>query len=94
MPELLYVHQTIAILVAKYPNIPSIGTAIPSKLVRTSGNKQYPKTDALRGYVRVDDRWETPDDGGEGPGWLEGSAGGDMRDRIICKETEPTSARP
>lgn len=44
--------------------------------------------------MRVEERWETPDDDGEGPGPLEGSAGGDMRESMMCKDTEPTSARP
>ena len=47
-----YAHHMMAKLVRMYPNSPSRGMAIPSIATSTSGNKQYPRTDAERGYVR------------------------------------------
>ena len=44
IPLLLYVHQLTAANVKLYPTTVSIGTTIPTKLVNTSGNKQYPST--------------------------------------------------
>jgi hypothetical protein len=94
MPELLYVHHTIAKLVNTYPSMPSIGNTTPTKLVNTKGNRQYPKTDALLVKVNVEERCDEPW-AGEGDGSEDESLkGGDIRESIMCKEMLPRSARP
>lgn len=35
-----------------YPPAESMGITTPTRLMTTRGSKQYPSTDALRGYVR------------------------------------------
>ncbi len=50
----------MAALVNKYPTNVSIGNAMPTKLVNTSGNKQYPSTLALLGNVSVELRCALP----------------------------------
>jgi hypothetical protein len=87
------VHHTIAKLVNTYPSIPSIGSMTPTKLVNTRGNRQYPKTDALRVNVNVEERCEELWVGGDGSDDVSPN-GGDIRDRIVCKEMLPRSARP
>jgi hypothetical protein len=94
MPELLYVHQTIAKLVSTYPSMPSIGNTTPTKLVNTKGKRQYPRTDALLVKVNVEERCDEPR-AGEGDGSDDGSPnGGDIKESIMCKEMLPTSTRP
>jgi hypothetical protein len=80
----------IAKLVNTYPSIPSMGDTTPTKLVRTSGNKQYPSTDADRVKVRVLERCEDWAWRGED----EVSRGGDMSERMRCKDVEPRRASP
>ncbi len=46
-------HHTIANELITYPTAVSIGSSTPTKLVPTSGSKQYPSTLALRGNVSV-----------------------------------------
>lgn len=57
IPLALYVHHKIAALVMTIPNGPSIGRTTPNRLVATSGNRQYPSTDAERGNVSVAEKW-------------------------------------
>lgn len=57
IPEELYVHHPTAAVVKRYPNRVSIGIMMPTRLVRTSGKKQYPRTLAERGKVRVAEKW-------------------------------------
>lgn len=58
---------------------------MPIRLVSTSGNKQYPNTDAERGNVSVDERCE---EAGEWWSWMaeegsvEADSGGDIRERM------------
>lgn len=48
----------MARLVIRYPKRPSRGIAIPRIATSTSGSRQYPKTDADRGYVRDEPKCE------------------------------------
>lgn len=98
IPDALYVHHAIAILVNAYPNIPSIGTTIPIKLVSTKGNKQYPSTLALRRNVSVLERCADPAEPGTLWSWCAFTSaadrGGDISERIKCKDVLPSSASP
>lgn len=58
---LLVVHQTIAAVVARYPNKLSMGTKTPTSEVSTSGSKQYPSTEAERLKVNVELKCVDPD---------------------------------
>jgi hypothetical protein len=89
----------MAKLVNIYPKGPSIGSAMPTALVRTSGRRQYPRTLALRGNVSVLERWAEPGfEVGGCEGWWgeesEGEIGGDIRERIRWRMVEPKRARP
>lgn len=53
IPLAEYVHQRIARLVKIRPKKVFIGATTPTRLVATSGSRQYPKTLALRGNVSV-----------------------------------------
>jgi len=90
-----YEHHMIDRLVRRYPNKPSRGTTIPMIATRTSGSRQYPSTDAERGNVNEDEKWELP----RCPwSWLAaaspGESGGDMRAMIVWRSIVPRTARP
>jgi hypothetical protein len=53
-----YAHQVIARLVRRYPKRPSSGIAIPNMATRTRGRRQYPSTEADRGYVKEERKCE------------------------------------
>jgi hypothetical protein len=73
----------------------------PIRLVRTKGSRQYPRTLALRGKVRVLERWEEPGFDAElWPGWSwcglasVAERGGDIRERMTWREEVPRRATP
>ena len=77
-----------------------MGMRMPTNDVRTNGKRQYPNTEADRGYVSVLDRceelavpwwWSWWDEDDEASC---GDSGGDMRERMICKEVLPRRATP
>lgn len=53
IPLAEYVHHMIAKLVKTRPKNVFIGATTPTRLVATSGSRQYPSTLALRGKVKV-----------------------------------------
>ena len=80
---------------------------MPTSEVSTRGSRQYPSTEAERGKVKlldddgcdlsfgscVDDDDDDPASAGSDE-WWSGSSGGDMSDRITCREVLPNMARP
>lgn len=58
--ELEYVHHEIARLTRQYPINVSSGRATPSKLAKTRGRRQYPRTELDRPRVRVEEKCEEP----------------------------------
>lgn len=105
IPLLLYVHHTIAAQLTTYPPALSIGATIPTRLVKTRGRRQYPRTEALRGKVRELAREEEEEEDDD-DWWLrwwwwwwrgeeeEESGGGDIRLKIVWRDREPMRARP
>jgi len=72
---------------------------MPTREVKTRGNKQYPSTEADRESVRVlekcDDPIDEPGGGCECEAALEeGSSGGDIRDIMAWRDVLPRRARP
>ena len=68
---------------------------MPKMATRTSGSRQYPSTEADRGYVNEDEKCEIP----RWPwSWFAATSaavsGGDMSERIVCKRMVPNTARP
>lgn len=58
--ELEYVHQAIAKLTRQYPRKVSSGSATPSRLAKTRGRRQYPRTELERPSVSVEEKCEEP----------------------------------
>jgi hypothetical protein len=52
MPLALQVHHIMAAVLSVIPTGLSIGMKMPTRLVATSGSRQYPSTDAERANVR------------------------------------------
>ena len=83
-----------------------MGSTTPTKLVSTSGKRQYPRTLALFRNVSVElmpGSLPPPDMPMEGSGCscsmvgevrAESRRGFDMRENMVWREREPTAARP
>ena len=68
---------------------------MPRIATRTSGNRQYPSTEAERGYVREEEKCELPRWSWS---WFTCSSaaerGGDIKERIVWRSIVPRTARP
>ena len=78
-----------------YPNAESSGTAMPHKLKKTSGSRQYPRIEADRASVRADAKCLLPD------GWSgaddccsSGGTGGAMREKTALSAMLPIRPTP
>jgi hypothetical protein len=90
-----YEHQTMAKLVSRYPNRLSMGITMPTIDVSTRGSRQYPNTEAERGKVSEEPKWELPLwPWSRGAAASAASSGGDMSERMVCRRMVPIKARP